>query len=220
MTLLELIVVIVVIAVLASLAVPRVTSDLVRGDLLCAVNNARQIHMATMAMAADGEANKDPSLGWPGDLKARGRIATVGDFVNILVRNDYLKPGDLKVFSANEIKSYPGGILSSGSNGVLVPAFTEEYNAFKVFLVKEGDTSNTVFLMSKNYSYNTPLNDPKAKPFGERGFVVLRKGGDASYLKKQQAKTLNAHQLIGKLPGGGTVESAANCLNPGKPTPP
>ncbi len=104
-------------------------------------------------------------------------------------------------------------MLTSASNGVLIPAFTEENCAFKVFLVKKDDPADTVFLVSKNYTYNTPLNDPNAKPFGDKGFVVIRKDGSGGIFKKSQAKSLD---LIGKLPGGGTVESAANCLNPGQ----
>lgn len=65
--------------------------------------------------------------------------------------------------------------------------------------------------MSKNYTYNQPLNDPQAKPFGDKGFVVIHKDGSANIFKKAKAQDL---KLIGKLPGGGTVESAANCLNP------
>ena len=171
--------------------------------------------MATLAMAYDGVTNKDSSLGWPGDLKAKGRIATLGDYVNLLVCNGYLNPGDLKIFSAPGCKAYKGA-LSSGSNGVLVPAFTDEDSALKVYLVKESDSSNTVFLASKNYTYNTPLNHPNVQPYGDKGIVVLRKGGDASILKKQQTQKLN---LIGQLPGGGSVESAENCLNPGPTTP-
>jgi prepilin-type N-terminal cleavage/methylation domain-containing protein len=238
-TLTELVVTLIVIAViiiLGSLAVPHVTSTLVKGGLIQAMSNGRQIHMATMAMAADGNAKGDPSLGWPGDMKARGRIATLSDFANVLVRGDYLKPGDLKVFSWTGYQAYKG-TLTSGSNGVLSPAFGDENCAFKVFLVKDEDPANTVFLATKNYTYNTALNDPKTKPFGEdaiaflrelsrqlrgddglehikEGFVVLRKGGDASILKKQQARRL---EWIGTLPGGETVESAENCLNPTVP---
>lgn len=182
-----------------------------------------------MSMAADGVSSKNPALGWPGDLKANGRITTVADFVNVLVRNDYFKPDDLVFFSNTGFKSFfPNtgykpyrGVLSSGSNGVLVPAFTEENCAFKVYLVKDADSSNTVFLASKNYIYNTPLNNPNAKPFGVNGFVVCRKGGDVSILKKEQAQSLQVNQpgssyYVGQLPGGGTVENAANCLNPGQ----
>lgn len=196
---------------LLSLAVPSTGGGgHVKGQLIQGLSNGRQIQMATMSMATDGIANDDPSLGWPGDLKATGRIASVSDYVNLLVRKDYLSSSDLKVLACAGTKPYQG-MFSSGSNGVLVPAFTEENNAFKVFLVKKDDSDDTVFLTSKNYTYNTSLNDPKAKPFGDKGFVVVRKDGSASTFRKTHAQSLS---LIGKLPGGGTVESVENCLNP------
>ena len=208
----ELLVLLTVLAVLASLLVPYFTGNYVKSTLISTISETRQIHIAAMSMATDGEASKDEGLGWPGDLKANGRIATVSDYVNILVRYDYLKPGDLKVFACAGMTPYPGGTLTSGSNGVLKPPFEEKYNAFKIFLVKEKDAPDTIFLTSKNYTYNTPL-DPNAKPFGAKGFVVCRKAGDASYYKNTQALS---PQLIGPLPGGGTTEGAGNCLNPGK----
>jgi len=168
-----------------------------------------------MAMAIDGATNKDPSLGWPGDLNVKGYIANLSDYVNRLVRNDYLKAGDLKVFSGLGYKVYKGS-LSSGSNGVLVPAFAEENCAWKIYLVKDADPSMTLFLATKNYTYDTPLNDPNAKPFGNKGFMVFHKGGDGAVLKKMHAQTL---PVVGQLPGGGSVESVENCLNP-SPTAP
>ena len=166
-------------------------------------------------MATDGATNKDPALAWPGDLKEKGRIATLADYVNLLVRNDYLKATDLIIFSGPGFKPYKG-TLSSGSNRVLVPAFTEENCAWKIYLVKDDNPADTLFLASKNYTYNRPLNDPNAKPFGDKGFMVFHKGGDGSVLKKVHAQTL---PVVGKLPGDGTVESVENCLNPGPTAP-
>ena len=168
-----------------------------------------------MFVATYAEAHKDPQLVWPGDLKAAGRIANLSDYVTLLVRDELLKPSDLKVFSAAGLKPYEG-MLSSGSNGGLFPAFKDENCALKVYLVKKDDPADTIFLVSKNYTYNTPLNDSKAKPFGDKGFVVIRKDGSAGIFKKAQAQALN---LVGQLPGGGTVESAENCLNPSPATP-
>jgi len=234
-TLLELIVVIVVIGILASLAVPSVSSGRPHGHAIQTLSNARQIHLATMSMVADGLNTNDPGLGWPGDLKAKGRITTLADYVNLLVRYDYLKPGDLKVFSAFGYKAYPGGSLSSGSNGGLSPAFTEEYSAFKMYLVKEVDPKETLFLASKNFTYkempkpgifekssdifwgikngNLGANAPKTQPF-EGKFVVLRKGGDASIYNKIHLQSIQGLKAIGSLPCGGTVERAEDCLNP------
>ena len=182
-----------VVAVLVILAIPLVTSAFAKWKITQFRQNAGSIHLVTLSMATDGETNKDPTLGWPGDLKAKGHIANLADFANLLVRNDYLKPGDLKIFSGPGYKPYQG-TLSSGSSGVLVPPFTDENCAYKVYLVKDRDSSNTVFLMSKK------------DVFGDKGFVVVRKGGDAGIYQKAQNL---------QLPGGGTVESAENCLNPG-----
>lgn len=210
LTRLESLVAVIVIAVLAGLALPVVTDYGSRGALARLVNNARGIHIAAMSMVVDGAKNNDPDLGWPGDLKARGRITSLSDYVNIMVRNGYLKPNDLKIFANRDFKAYKGA-LSAGGDGVLVPSFKDENSALKVFLVKESDPSNTVFLASKNYTYNKPLNHPNAKPYGDKGFVVVRKGGDGAFLTKARTGSLN---LVGALPGGGSVESAENCLNP------
>jgi len=215
----ELIVAIAIVAVLGFLAsFPLCTPirDLVKVRMIQGMSNARQIHIATMSMASDGEANEDPSLGWPGDLKARNRIANLSDFVTHLVCKGYLRPGDLKILSAVGYKAYEGKLTSSSNGTLIIPPFSEENCAFKVYLVKKDDPADTVFLASKNYTYNKLLTDPKAKPFGDRGFIVFRKGGDGAVLKNQQAQSLN---LVGSLPGGGTVESAENCLNPCPSTP-
>lgn len=191
-TLLELVIVIAVVLILVSLS-PVVTCGPAPGSgaLIQAVNHARQIHLAVMCMAEDGRNNADPELGWPGDLKAKGQIATAPDFVNRLVKYDYLKAGDLKVFAAAGVTVYPNSPSTTGSNGPLKPPFEEKYNAFKIFLIKDKDASETVFLTSKNYAYGAAALNSKAKPFGDKGFVVCHKAGDTSIYKKQQLKNLH-----------------------------
>src|SRR5437763_5410643 len=93
-TLIEMLVVISIIAILAAFAVPALTSALTRGQMTGTMNNARQLYLAAQQMALDGAANSDPALGWPGDLGAG--VATLADYANVLVNNDYLKPGDLQ----------------------------------------------------------------------------------------------------------------------------
>ncbi len=216
-TLIELLVVISIIAVLASLAVPAVTGALVKGQLAQAMSNSRQIHMAAMAMAIDGATNSDPALAWPGDLKDSSDTAanSVGNFVTRLVGFDYLKAGDLKIFSTAGITAYPGGtVTGSGTGATLSTSFEDKHCAYKVYLVHDSDASNTLFLATKNYTYNEDITDLTLKPFSDKGFVVIRKGGDAAVLKKQQSKNLN---LVGMLPGQSDIsspgsESASNCL--------
>jgi len=163
------------------------------GRLMQVVNNGRQIYLATFQMATDGMINKDSKLAWPGDLKANGTIATVSDFATLLVRNGYLFPVDLRVFSGPGFPAYQGEL----KNGVLDPPFEEKNCVFKIFLVKADDLPDTVFLMSK------------PGIFKNKGVVIVRKGGDAaSYKNIDQAKGSF------KYPGNTTEESAENCLNP------
>lgn len=224
-TLIELLVVISIIAVLASLAVPAVTGALVKGQLIQAMSNARQIHQATMSMATDGATNSDSNLGWPGDLNPNLNTAVTGSsgvttlpqFVQRLVQYDYFKAADLKIFSTAGITAYSGG---QDSSGTLTATFLDANSAFKLYWVRDTDPSNTLLLATKNYTYNTAFTTQASsyKPFGDKGFVVIRKGGDASILKKQQAAPSNVLTIVGNVPlssgqdgSSAGQESASNC---------
>ena len=59
-------------------------------------------------------------------------------------------------------------------------------SALKIYRVKSTDPSTAIFAASSNYVYGTPLN-PATEPFGDVGFVVVRKSGDTGVYKKMQA---------------------------------
>lgn len=204
-TLIELLVVISIIAVLASLAVPAVTNALVKGQLIQAMSNARQIQVATMSMANDGSTNSDSTLAWPGDLKDNSiGSGSVADFAARLAGYDYLKPGDLKVFATVGMKAYTSGSATvSGSTATLSPTFAANNSGFNVHCVRDNDASNVVFLTTKNYTYGTAITSGTLVPFGDKGFVVCRKGGDASIYKAPQATNKD---LIGAITKGQTTE--------------
>ena len=180
-TLIEMLVVISIIAVLAAFAVPALTSALTKGQMTGTLNNGRQLYLAAQQMALDGAANSDPTLVWPGD---DGTIVTVTDYCNRLFTNDYLKPGDLqKLLNApgtNATVTLNNGPPPSIQLGGAIPAF-------KFFKVKDSDSANVVFLETNNYTYNTTLNGVNTAPFGDKGFIVQRRGGDASILRKNNA---------------------------------
>ncbi|XHR29350.1 MAG: type II secretion system protein [Chthoniobacteraceae bacterium] len=211
----EVLVAAIIFAILGALIYPWFVNAWRKGQRISTVSCCRQIHIATMSMANDGEAEKNPAKGWPGDLKARGVIRDTADFATLLVRGNYFMASDLRCFCEGPVHAVaPGfkpyhGVLTSG--GKLDPPFSEENNPFKIFLVKDPDPGPTVFLETKNYTYGKDLNHPRAKPYGDKAFIVCRKGGDVALYKKEQALDLSH---LGKLPGGGTVESAENCLNP------
>ena len=99
-------------------------------------------------------------------------------------------------------------------------------SALKIYKVKGADPSNTIFAASSNYVYDTELNS-HAVPFGDAGFVVVRKSGDAGVYKKKQATPAgydnNAERFqaeIGALPGavkGGVAPGDAATVLAGPP---
>jgi len=178
-TLIELLVVISIIAILASLAVPAVLSALTRGQLTNTLNNARQIQLATQTAALDAFANNISGIGWPGDAG----ITTVQAFATMLVSNDYLKGSEAaKLFAA------PPGIQPGTFTSNTI-TMTASNSAFSVNPVRETTASDVFFLVTKNWvNGSLTTNDP----FGDKGFVVLRKGGDGSVLRRAQAGDSNA----------------------------
>ena len=185
-TLIEMLVVIAIIAVLAAFAVPALTQALTRGQLTGTMNNARQLSLATFQMATDGSTNSDTNLTWPGDDAALTSSSSLQLFCEKLVQNDYLKAGDLQ-----KILTAPGANCTVTASAASPPAVTlSGTSALKVHKVRETDPANTVFAVSSNYVYNaTPT--ATAAPYADKGFVVIRKGGDASTFRKNQATVAN-----------------------------
>ena len=214
-TLIEMLVVISIIAVLAAFAVPALTSALTKGQMTGTLNNGRQLYLAGQQMALDGAANSDPTLVWPGD---DATITTVTQYCSRLVANDYLKPGDLQ-----KLLNAPGTnatvtALAGPPPGVTLGGATP---AFKFFKVQDANSANVVFLETNNYTYDTTLNGVTTAPFGDKGFIVQRRGGDASILRKNNAVAAAGQGAIfqgtvGKqlsdTDGNVTPEAAANLL--------
>jgi len=202
-TLIELLVVIAIIAVLASFAVPAITSALTKGQLVGTVNNARQYYLAGYQMALDGNTNADVNYQWPGDYTTPA-ITTLSAYSSKLVTNQYLKTGDLA-----KLLSGPGAIVGATSTtdaaGVVTVTLTGT-PGLKVYELKDGDSANTIFAVSANYTYNTALTTTTS-PFGDKGFVVIRKGGDCLSLRKNNALAANYpnpsafQSAVGKLTG-------------------
>jgi type II secretory pathway pseudopilin PulG len=194
----ELVVVIVIIAVILFLAWPAFTNALTKRDLTRTMNNGRELYLAAFQMATDGAAKSDASLAWPGDYPAN----SLAEYCSRLVEKDYLKPADLQ-----RMLSAPGAACTITASGSLATATLTGKSALKIYRVKGVDPSNTIFVASSNYIYDTELNS-NVVPFGDAGFVVVRKSGDAGVYKKNQATTAgydnNPERFqaeIGALPG-------------------
>src|SRR3989440_9792297 len=180
-TLIELLVVIAIIATIAAFAVPALTSALTKGQMTGTMNNARQLYLAGYQMSLDGSTNADANLAWPGDY-ASG-VTTLQAYVEKLVQNDYLKASDLP-----KILSAPGASCTATASSASPPTVTlTGTSGLKVYPVKSADASNVIFAVTSNYTYDTAFAASPPNPYGDKGFVVVRKGGDAAVLRKSNA---------------------------------
>jgi prepilin-type N-terminal cleavage/methylation domain-containing protein len=222
-TLIELLVVIAIIAILAALAVPALTSALTKAQMTGTMNNCRQLYLAQFSMSNDGTATGSSGLAWPGDL-ATANILPVGtnliDYANILIGNGYLRAGDaIKLFNA------PGsgftGTVASGPPEVLTG--TGGTAAIKVYDVRDSDVANAIFCVSNNYVYDTDLTAPSV-PYGIKGFITVKKGGDAAIFRSGQAVNNNPNPWSdpyqfqnGVGLKGGSVPDAVGTVSIGEP---
>lgn len=225
-TLIEMLVVIAIIAVLAAFAGPALFNALAKGQMTGTMNNTRQLLLAGQQMALDGSTNSDPTRAWPGDLSdtaaAPGStpvpITTLQQYVTKLVQGDYLKPGDVQ-----KLLSAPGATCTAIADPSTNAVTLGGRSALKVYKVRETDSSSTIFAVTANYTYDTALN-ATAAPYADKGFVVQRKGGDASLLQKNNAVATGGQEttfqsVVGKKPGeaDGTVtvgDSTVALTNP------
>jgi prepilin-type N-terminal cleavage/methylation domain-containing protein len=183
-TLIELLVVIAIIAILAALAVPALTSALSKAQQTGTMNNARQLYLAQFQMANDGSATGDATSAWPGDLTAPPTDLVA--YANILTGKGYLKGGDvIKLFNA---PSAPFSATVTTVNGADSLSGATGTAALKVWAVRDADPATAVFCTTHNYVYDTAILGT-AVPYGTKGFVTVRKGGDASVFRVGQATT-------------------------------
>jgi len=179
-TLIELLVVISIIAILASLAIPAVTGALSRGQMTQTLSNMKQLHLIAQTMALDASTTGDTNVGWPGDLPSKTWAGWVTNAVP-----GYIKTNDMaKILSAPGITVPATATLSS-----LTPGQANNGRAIVLYQVSETNGSTAVLLSSANFtnssSGGTPLS-AGSLPYGDKGFVVFRKGGDGAVLQARQ----------------------------------
>ena len=186
-TLIELLVVIAIIAILAALAVPALTSALSKAQMTGTMNNARQTYLAQFSMANDGAATGASGLAWPGDLIVGGYLpvgSTLVTYANILIANGYLRAGDaIKLFNAPGA-SFTATVNSGPPESLGAPGGIA---SLKVYPVLDSDVSNAIFCVSGNYDYDTTLPGAQPNPYGAKGFITIKKGGDAAVFRSGQA---------------------------------
>jgi len=183
-TLIELLVVIAIIAILAALAVPALTSALYKAQMTGTMNNARQLYLAQFQMSNDGSATGDATSAWPGDLVPTVPTTTTG-YLNVLCAKGYLRGADaIKLMNAPGAQYTATVNTAGGVDSLTGPAGT---SALKVWLVGDAAPATAIFCTSRNYVYGLPLAST-AVPYGTKGFVTVKKGGDASIYRVGQAE--------------------------------
>jgi len=179
-TLIELLVVISIIAILASLAIPAVTGALSRGQMTQTLSNMKQLHLVAQTMALDASTTGDTNVGWPGDMPAKTWAGWVTNAVP-----GYMKTNDMaKLLSAPGITVPANAVLSS-----LTPGQANNGRAVILYQVSETNGSTTVMFSSANFTNSsqggTALSG-SSLPYGDKGYVVFRKGGDGAVLQARQ----------------------------------
>jgi prepilin-type N-terminal cleavage/methylation domain-containing protein len=181
-TLIELLVVIAIIAILAALAVPALTSALSKAQQTGTMNNARQLYLSQFQMSNDGSATGDTTSVWPGDLTSPP--TTITGYLNILTGKGYLKGADaIKLLNAPSA-TYTANVASGPGGDTLT--YVAGTPAFKVWLNKDVDPATTIFVTTHNYNYDSALSATDV-PYGTKGFVTIKKGGDAAIYRVGQA---------------------------------
>jgi type II secretory pathway pseudopilin PulG len=197
-TRIELIIAIVVVAAILVLAWPMWQSALVKRDLTRTMYHGRELYLVAFRMATDGAAKQDSTRAWPGDYPTN----SLTEYCTKLVANNYVQPADLQ-----RMLSAPGAACLATSAPPPATLLLSGKCALKIYKVKTSDPSNTIFAASSNYAYDTALNAATV-PFGDAGFVVIRKSGDMGVYKPNLATPAgfdnNVEKFqtdIGALPG-------------------
>jgi len=181
-TLIELLVVIAIIGILASLAVPAVAGALVRGQMTGTLNNMRQLHLASHQCELDYLTAGETNSVWPGTNT--GQNPAFIAWYNTLT-NGYLTPTDVR-----KMLSAPGVVAPAS------PAYADI--AYYVYQVGNVVDSTTPFLTTRNWLAAAAPVVPlvTAKPYGDKGFIIVRKGGDGTIFQARFGAAANTNLTV------------------------
>jgi len=137
------------------------------------MSNARQIYVATLNMAADGQTTGDTNLVWPGDSAS----SSWSTWATGLTTGGYLSTNDFnKMLNAQGV-SRPANTAPTASTP----------SALSIYKVKDSSPMQAIFISSANFVTPGTALVPDALPFGAKAFVAFRRGGDGLVYQGAQA---------------------------------
>ncbi len=183
-TLVELLVVIAIIGILASFALPSIGNAVTEAQMTQAINNVRQLHTLAMQMSLDASTTGSDRIGWPANITNPSTPSTASAYYVAMQDNGYISARDLaRIVVAAGVPIFSGANTATGS--VSIPPAN---NAYRIGFVSDADPGSTIFAVTKNKGlpWGTGALTNQA-PFGEKGFVFIRKNGEAQKMKKNMA---------------------------------
>jgi prepilin-type N-terminal cleavage/methylation domain-containing protein len=187
-TLVELLVVIAIIGILVSMAFPSITGAITEAQLTKALNNLRQLYGLTLQMSLDASTTGSDKIGWPANITNPSTPSSAAAFYTALQEGEYISPREIAV-----LVTAPGIPVFSGASTATAPVtIPSANNAFRIGFVSDADPGTTVFAVTKNkglpWGSGALTNN---QPFGEKGFVFIRKNGEAQKMKKNMATQMS-----------------------------
>jgi prepilin-type N-terminal cleavage/methylation domain-containing protein len=196
-TLVELLVVIAIIAILAALLFPAIQGALTKGKQIQTMNNGVNIYKAVFSAAVDAEVTGDISP-WPKYTNttavSKGAFKYCNEYFAWLVTNDILQ-SDCAYFSAPGITPS----LATATSNIDCSAsgnFTKENNAWCVVGdLSDSTADSTPFIFTRNLAgiadgkdltTLTSISLTNDAPYGDKGLVLVNKGGAGFVLKDKQ----------------------------------
>ena len=140
----------------------------------------KQLHQIAYTMAMDATTTGDTNVGWPGSMPSKTWAGWITNAVP-----GYLKTNDMaKLLSAPGITVPATATLSS-----LTPGQANNGRAVVLYQVAETNENTTVLFSSSNFTNNSSGGDAlsaSSLPYGDKLYIVFRKGGDGSILQARQ----------------------------------